>query len=406
MNTSDAGPRAAVAAAASAVAGVLVLVVASAPSVAAADAYRLRGDALVQARAPTGVLVLDGHGEVTPELGVEVYLWGGVGGDPSAEADLLVAALSYIDADGRGELRAGRILITSGALRPLHMDGLSALVRAPSGTSLSLFGGLPTTPRFEGRSWDWAVGGRLAQDLGPLTAGIAYLQQRDAGQLAFHELGLDAVLFPADWLDFAARGAFDLIATTPTLAELVVTAAFTTGPVRTTLSGVHRSPAHLLPATSLFSVLGDRATRTLDLRAEWQAAPRLVVSGGGGARFFDDVAYEDLAVRAQLRLAREATGGALGLELRRQGAPDGGWWGARLFTRVPIIEVLAASAELELLRPDQQDRGEVWPWGLVALSWRPHPSWEVAAAFEASVSPEALRAFDGLLRATYLWSEP
>lgn len=386
--------------------GLVVAGAAAAPALVRADPYRLRADALVQARDPTGVLILDGQGEVTPELGVEVYLWGGAGGEPSPELDLLVAALTYVDAAGRGEVRAGRLLVTSGALRPVHLDGLSALGRIPSsGTSLQLFAGLPARPRFGARDWDWAVGGRLAQDIGRATVGLGYLQQRDAGQLEFHELGVDFAVFPVAWLDLGARAAVDVIS--PALAELVATIAVTVGPVRGTLGAVHRSPSHLLPATSLFSVLGDRATRSFDLRLDWQAAPRLTLSVAGGPRLYDDVVYEDLLGRAELRLARDAAGGLVGLELHRQGAPGGGWSGARAYGRLPLVAAVAVSAELELVRADAPgDRGELWPWGLLAVSWRPHVSWELAAAAEARSTPEVRYGVDALLRASYLWSEP
>ncbi len=46
------------------------------------------------------------------------------------------------------------------------------------------------------------------------------------------------------------------------------------------------------------------------------------------------------------------------------------------------------SAELELVRPDDDMRGSLWPWALAALTWRPRQVWEVASAVEASASAE------------------
>ena len=68
-----------------------------------------------------------------------------------------------------------------------------------------------------------------------------------------------------------------------------------------------------------------------------------------------------------------------------------------------IESVVPRSAtELELVVPDEQDRGEVWPWALAALSWRCAP-WEAAIAIEASASPELSSRFDILARLAHHW---
>lgn len=371
---------------------VLALIVLSEP-------LRLRADVLGQARDPAGVLVLQGQGTVTDALTIDVLVWGNA--SESTRADILVGALRYRDPAGHGELTAGRMLLTSGGLLPLHLDGLRVFGRAPSGTTLELFGGVPVVPRFDANAWDWALGGRVGQSIGNGAAGIAYLQQRSAGQLDHHEIALDFTLFPLDWLDVGARGAYDLV--THGVAEIVATTAATAGAFRFELSGLHRSPARLLPATSLFSVLGDATVGALGARVSWSAAPRLDLSAGGGARWIDDVAFEDLSALASLRLGPDRTSGSIGAELRRQGAPDGGWSGVRLFGRTPLVPDLSLSSELELVRPDHDDRGDLWLWGLVALAWSFHPSWDVAAAFEASSSAESEVAFDAIARLGYQW---
>ncbi len=384
--------------------GALAVVLALAPMAAQASPYRLRGDALVQARDPSGVIALDGHGDVTKEFGVEVLLWAGAGGEPSPEGDLLVAALSYRDAAGRGEVRAGRLIVTSGALWPVQLDGIVALARLPTRTTLEVFGGMPVVPRFGPRSWDWAVGGRIAQNYQHSTIGLGYLQQRTGGMMERHELAADLALFPGSIFDLGARGSLDLISVG--LAELAATAAVNVGGLRVEAFGSHRSPSRLLPATSLFSVLGDRAVRTFGARASYQVAPRLLIEGGAGGRLFDDAPYEDLVLRARLALGPDASAGTVGLELHRQGAPLGGWTGVRAYARFPLVSRVSAAIELELVGPDHAgERGTLWPWGLVGVSWSPLPSWELAAAFEASSTPESARSFDGVFRVAYLWGD-
>ncbi|MCC7383170.1 MAG: hypothetical protein IT384_15130 [Deltaproteobacteria bacterium] len=376
-----------------------------APIAAEASPYRLRGDAFVQAQEPTGALILDGQGEVTKELGVEVFVWGGVGGVPNPEADLLVAALRYRDPEGRAEVRAGRIVLAAGALRPLHMDGVTAFGRAPwGGTALQAFTGITVAPRFSERGWDWLVGGRLSQQIGIGVVGVAYLQQRDHGQIADHEVALDLTMYPVSWLDLALRGAYDLAH--PGLSEAILTAAAQAGDLRLEIKGVQRSPTRLLPATSLFTVLGDLAFRSAAGQARWRVAPRLDLVAGAGARFFDEDAYEDVTGQVLLRLGDHADDGQIGVEVRRQGAPEGGWLGARLTARVPINGALFASSEIELVRPDEpRARGELWPWALLGISWYVVPSWEMAIAAEGNMSPEAKSSFDVLVRLAYLWSD-
>lgn len=380
------------------------LVLGLVPLAAQASPYRLRGDALVQARDPSGVIALDGQGEITKELGIEVLLWAGAGGEPSPEGDLLVAALSYRDAQGRGEVRAGRLLVSSGALWPLQLDGIVALARLPTRTTLEVFGGMPVVPRFGARSWDWAAGGRIAQNYQFSTIGLGYLQQRTGGMLERHELAADLAIFPGTIFDLAARGSLDLISMGP--AELALTAAANVGAFRVEAFGSHRSPSRLLPATSLFSVLGDRAVRSFGARVGYPLTPRLWVEGGAGGRLFDDTPYEDLVLRTRLALGPQASAGSVGLELHRQGAPLGGWTGVRAFARFPLVSSVSAAVELELVGPDQAgDRGGLWPWGLVGVSWTPLTSWELAAALEASSTPESARSFDAVFRVAYLWGD-
>lgn len=379
----------------------IVAVLALSPAVATASPYRLRADAFTQVQEPLGVLALEGEGEVVKGLSVSALLWGAAGGEPNPEADALVALVSYRDPDGYTWARAGRWVLTSGALPPVHLDGIAILGRAPWGGTAEAFAGMPVVPRFGPRAFDWVAGGRLAQSFGPATFGLAYLHRRDAGQLADHELALDALLLPIDGFDLAVRASADLIHLG--VSQATIAGAYERGAWRVELQGAQRSPSRLLPATSLFSVLGDAALRQAFGRVRWRAAPRLDLSAAGGVRLFDDEPAEDVILSALLRLGADG-GGAVGLDLTRQGGPDEGWIGARATGRVPLVLDLAVLAEVEVVVPDEpRDRGELWPWALLGLSWAP-AHWELAAAFEASAGPSAESSFDVLLRVAYHWS--
>ena len=380
---------------------VALLVVLGTAATASADPLRLRGDALATAQAPTGLLVLQGDDTLRPWMSAEALVWLGAG--DAAEADALTIAVFLHDPRGRASVRLGRQVMAVGALRPVHTDGAHALVRLPWRMTLESFGGLPVVPRFGPRAYDWLVGARVGQALGPASLGLAWMQRRDHGALDTHELGVDAQLAPEGPFDLGATAAWDLVS--PGLAEARLSAAWRARAWRLEVWGSQLSPAHLLPATSLFSVLGDVRSLRAGALVRWRAAPRLDLwLGGGGTRHDDDTGV-DADVRVQLRLD-DAGDGALGLELRRDGGADGGWSGVRLTARVPVATGWAVASELELVRPDRQDRGALWPWGLVALSWHPARAWEAAAALEASASPEDVYRVDALARVSRSWELP
>jgi hypothetical protein len=370
---------------------------------AAAQPLRLRGEALAVAPAPAGLLVLDADGDVTPWLSAEAVVWvgGGLRDADGATGDALVIAVEARAANDRGRVRLGRFVATTGALRPVHLDGLSARARLPRRIDVELFGGVPVAPN-GARGWDWLAGGRLARRIGDWGAvGVAVLERREQGRRAAQELGADAGIAIGERADAGARVAFDLIS--PGLADVQLVASRRFGALRLAARAGQRSPSHLVPATSVFSVLGDVAAQDAGATASWRAAPRLDVGADLGLRRVDRELAPELALRATLRLDDRGAG-AIGGELRRSGAIGGGWLGARATARVPLRHGLAASAELELVRLDAARAGEtVWPWGLAALSLR-RGDWDGAIAVEASASPEYRHRVDVLAQLGRRWS--
>jgi hypothetical protein len=378
-------------------AGRVALLLLLGASVARAEPYRLRGDALATAQSPAGLVVLQADGKEGPFVAAEALLWFG-GGQGDEEAQALVASVRARRPSGSAEARLGRMVMTAGGLRPVHLDGASGRLRLPRRFGLEGFAGSPVAAGQGGRSWDWLAGGRVSRSLGDWGgAGIAYLHRRDGGQLSDEEVALDASGAATEWLDLSAKTAVDLIQLG--LAEAQATASARTGPWRFELYGLTRSPSRLLPATSLFSVLGDLPSHRIGATAKWRAAPRLDLFADAGALAAGDEWGELAAGRALLRLDDRGTG-AVGAELRREAAPGGGWTGARVTVRTPLILGTRAALEGELARPDGGD--QLWPWGLLGLS-RGFGEWEAAAAVEASSSPEHVYRIDALARLTWIW---
>jgi hypothetical protein len=373
----------------------------------AAAQYRLRADAFYSAAdASSGFIMLSGESRYPSWLDAEAVVWMGTGlayGNKEYPGDVLIASVRAREPGNHAEIRAGRFLESTGAIRPIHLDGAQAIGRAPWGTSLEIFGGVPVAPEYQPRDYDWTVGGRLAQRIGSYgSVGVSYLQLRQAGAIAYSELGFDASATPVRWLDAAFSGAVDM--ERPGITDGRVSLALR--PFKTLrIEGfaMRRAPSHLLPATSLFAALGDLPSDRAGGTIFWRAAPRLDVLGEAVAESLGGELGGQFLLRTTLRLDDRGDR-ALALEMRRQGTPGDSWTGVRGTARMPINRYFAASTELEVAMPDEpRHRGAVWPWGLVALRFKPDPQWELASALEASASPTSLAAVTGLFRVSRAW---
>lgn len=405
-----------------------------APSLAEAQPMRLRADALATTPSPAGLVVLTGEARPSSWVGAEAVIWGGTGSNP---ADALVALIRLRHPGERGDLTLGRFVIATGAVRPVHLDGGLLRAKLPAGIGLEAFGGLPVRPittwndeqqmggvaaRIDRGAWDWVYGGRISETLGTkLGAGASYVERRDYGRVSDREVGGDLWLQPTEKLDLASRLAWDVVM--EGVSEALVSAAYRPTGYRYEVFGTHRSPARLLPATSIFSALGDVPSDTVGLSALWYAAPRLDLLASGSLRWAGDFSIAqdesdearepqadlgmDASVRATLRLDDQGKGQVV-LEARRFGLDPGEWTGLRLRVRVPVLGTYAVSTELEIVRPDDPaaGRGEVWPWGVVAFSGRFLDHWEAAVALEALASPEKAGELAALARLGYRWEGP
>jgi hypothetical protein len=365
------------------------------PGRAGAEPLRLRADAIADTRAPAGLIVLEGQDKVRPWFDVEGLVWAGARSD--AAADILVLTFRLRDARRTTEFRGGRFVLATGAVRPVQLDGAWVIGRTTFGSTVETFGGVPVVPAFRDRAYDWMVGGRAAQSLASrATVGVSYVQRRRHGELADDEVGGDFASAPTPWLDVAARGSYDLAS--PGIAEALASVATRSAPWRVELFGSHRSPSRLLPATSLFSVLGDFPSQMIGGTVRWQAAPRLDLFASGAGQLVGGQLGMNVFLRSLLRTDDRGEGN-VGLEVRRQDVSLAQWTGVRAVGTEPLGRGFRASTELELSFADHPAaRGAVWPWALVALGWRSQNGWEVASALEAAATPQHVFETNALLR--------
>jgi hypothetical protein len=360
-----------------------------------AQPLRLRADALAETQSPTGLVVLQAQDAARPWVEAEGLIWAGTKPEPTG--DVMVLTVRVREPHGYGELRAGRFVLATGAVHPVQLDGAEVIGRAPWGGTIESFGGLPVVPRFGSRSYDWLAGGRVAQSItSEMTFGVSYVQRRAEGEISNEEVGADFAAAPVRWLDVAARGSYDV--TSPGIAEALATLAARLGGWRLELFASQRSPGRLLPATSLFSVLGDFPSQMVGATVRWRAAPRLDVLASGAGQLVGGELGANGWIRATLRLDDRGDGN-MGLEARREDVVGAVWTGVRGIAALPLGQGLRYSTEVEIVVPDQPDaRGVAWPWGLIALSWGSRAGWEIAGALEASSTPQHRYEADALLR--------
>lgn len=379
----------------------LLAAIALAQATASAEPLRLRADALATTASPAGLLVLEADTRARSNVEAEAVVWMAGAGDDRA-GDVLVIAIRAKTRDGRASARVGRFVSTLGALRAAHVDGAALRFRLPYRFDLEGVGGIPVMPGLgTSRRWDWLAGGRLARQLGDSgSIGIAYAQRRDVGMLASEEVGADAGFALTHAVDAGARIAYDVA--NPGIAEIAVTASRRGTRLRAEVYALHREASHLLPATSLFSVIGDVPSQRAGAVLTWKAAPRLDLIADTGARKIDDDYGIELVGRARLRLDDRGTS-LVGAELRRSGVADDAWTGVRATARVALGRRLIGSTELELVIPDaDRGHGSAWPWALAAVSCD-CGAWQAAVAVEASATAEYTSRFDVLAQLARRW---
>jgi len=145
-------------------------------------------------------------------------------------------------------------------------------------------------------------------------------------------------------------------------------------------------------------VLGDFPSESLGVTVLWKAAPRLDLLASAAGQQVGDTYGGNVWLRSTLRLD-DLGAGYLGLEIRRQDVSTAKWTGVRGVASLPIAARFRFSTEIELALPDEPaGRGIAWPWGLMAIGWRPGKGWETAAAVEAGASPQNRYEVNALLR--------
>jgi len=383
-------------------------------SQAAAQPHTLGAELWGQLEPNVGLIVLEGSTRKYPYVEAEGLVWAGAGTpqfglrDNQMTVEALVLTVKVRDPKGISDTRLGRFILSTGAVRAMHVDGGHAILRAPSKTNIEIFGGVPVEGDVDGRRYDWVAGGRISQGLGKLgVIGGSYYNRYNAGQRSDEEVGVDFSLRAAHWLDMAAKFSWEIV--NPGLAEVLATISSATenGKVRGEVFATKRSPTRLLQQTSLFTVLGDPGTLRTGGNLFWRAAPRLDFWVEGAANQAQDKWGWSGYFRSVLRTDDEGRGSVLG-EIRRQAISSvSNWTGFRVAAVIPVYKdhanTVGLMPEVEVVLPDERSAatGKVWPWGRLALRYQHIKGWTLAAGAEASSTQNIRVDVRALARVAY-----
>lgn len=372
-----------------------------------ADPYATGGASLLgSARPQAGLVTLYSGYRNHPLIDAEAEVWIGQGLYDESEplrSDVLTVNVGLRDPGGHLHARLGRLLFSSGAIRPIHIDGIKLRGRSDFGTAVETFAGVPVVDSLlEG--YDWVAGGRVSQRLWEerLGVGVSYVHQGRDGMLANEEVGADLSLAHGQ-VTLRGVGAWDLVLAG--LATARVEVGVSPSDLVARLHVERRVAARLLPATSLFSVISDSANSELGADVDYQWFPRLSVGATGNLQWIDvdqapDRGYQ-LGLRSRLELG-EADEGDILLMVSRRGGFDAAYNAVYVAIERKLSEALRVHAASELVAADNPgEDGKLWPYLNVGVRWHLSDALDLAGGMVARSTPRYAHEVTGLLRLDY-----
>jgi hypothetical protein len=338
-------------------------------------------------------------------LRVRVAGWGMLtGGEPVGDRATGDLDLAFVEGQLLGKrlgLRAGRQIIVGGVARNLQLDGLDAVVRAPGGFGVEVYGGVPVVPRFGGRNGDGAVGGRVSWHPGPrFEGGLSFVDVLDDSRTDRQEAGADARLLVSDEVSFAGLAA--LATTEMRLAEASLRALIQPRrELELTVEAARTAPDLFVSRASIFSVFAEEARTEIGgtLYVRPYAALRVWAdlygisddSGGGG--------------RGGLRLGWTVDrDGAtvVGIEGRLVTVPDHGYLQGRAYAVRRFLPQLVATLDADLYRLDPVVNGQDLSFTATGtLAWDFARDWRAVATGLTGATPLASWRTEAMAKLVY-----
>lgn len=340
------------------------------------------------------------------DLRVVISGWGELSaGEPrdgqTAEGDVNIAYTEGRVLSNRFGLRLGRQLVSPGAARNLHIDGLSAQLALVRHLGLTVFGGAPVTPRFGVDRGDGAVGGRIHWRQSFVSEiGVSAIHVLDDGRVAHQDVALDAnyAVFRTVNLSTLARWSL----AEQRLGEGNLVASWQPFRRVELLADVRRTaPDLFLSRSSIFAVFSEETRDELGGGMALRLPRRVTLSADlhwFGASLSDS---NRASARVTSTLGSLAQARA-GVELVRLSVPDGGYLLGRVFGSYRFAPKSFVGGDVsgqDLEKPINGVSESVY--ATASAGHEIAPGWRVVLTGLGGATPFARYRIEGLLKVVY-----
>lgn len=357
------------------------------------------------------LISLSASGLDTPWVnGARLYVsaWGELrplelGGRGAARGDVQLAF-----AEGRlwsDQLRLviGRQLVSGGAARFLHLDGIRADYQPRRWLRLTAWGGVPVNARFTYHQGDLTAGGRVAwAPSWDAELGASYAVALDRGILSRNDVGVDARWVPSRAVWVAASALYSL--GEQRLAEAEVGPRFRPfNPVELAVLVRRVAPDLLIPRSSIFSVFAEPERDEVGGSVLWEVSSALALLADYHRLWIDGAPGSDAGAQVVARLGA-ARPTVLTGQLRLLEAPGSGYGyvRARLSASHRLSPALGLTAEVDAFYRDPPMNGvRHSAVAAASASWAFAPEWQAVLTAGAGTTPEYVARLEVMARVVY-----
>lgn len=308
----------------------------------------------------------------------------------------------------RVSFRLGRQLVSGGAARVTQLDGLDLDWRIVAGLGVTVYGGVPVTPRLSWNRGDAAVGGRIYYRFKYDTEiGVSAIDVLGQGRAVRQDLGADARIALHRTFYLTGYGLFSI--KEMRLAE--ATASLNWQPVtKFLLTADYRrvAPDLFLPMNSIFSVFSQETRDEVGGTVFFQPSPRLRLAGDYRAVNDSNGWGHRGGARATLLFNRGATFGLEGRALHLpstsliQGRTNGYAQGRVFGTERAGNFFFSLDLDAYYLESPIQNQNYSFT-GAATAGWDFSPGWKLALTGIGDVTPFVDRRFEVLAR--LVWNQ-
>jgi hypothetical protein len=296
--------------------------------------------------------------------------------DDTAEGDVDLAYVEGALAKGQVRLRLGRQLLFEGGTRGEGLDGLRFDGHYKT-AGLTVYGGVPVTPRFGVDRGDGLWGARVSLRRSvDAEVGFNYIHALDDGRVRRFDLGIDG-RYARRKLTLTGLALMSAVDTR--LAEARLSASYQASPAWFVfLDAARTAPDLFLSRASILSVFAAEQRDEVGAVVSWE--PYRELRTRASYHLLNN--EEGVGHRAELAADGDVTRRVLvGAEAGVLAVPDDGYVHGRLFGRANLARRMAVTLDGDLYYLDEIRNGtHVSVRGACSWRWDPTPSWRAVVS--------------------------